>query len=97
MSRILQVSTEFYTAEGAQSPDPDNMVHGYETPQGDYHGGSWSFGQILPVFLLVAPVVGFLRSISPTDSALQQASHSEASPLEFGSYPACQDKIVKEY
>ncbi|KAG6357481.1 hypothetical protein INS49_013358 [Diaporthe citri] len=84
LSRILQVSTQFYTVEGALNPDPDNSVHGYQTPRGDYRGGSWSFGQILPVFLLLAPVVGFLRSISPSDSTLQSNSHSKVSPVEIG-------------
>ncbi|KAJ0120262.1 hypothetical protein J7T55_001119 [Diaporthe amygdali] len=87
---ILQISTEFYTVEGALNPDPDYLVHGYRTPQGDYRGGTWSFGQILPVFLLIAPVVGFLRSIAPSDSKLQPSSNSEASPLGIGPYPTYQ-------
>lgn len=90
LSRILQISTEFYTVEGALNPDPDYLVHGYHTPQGDYRGGTWSFGQILPVFLLIAPVVGFLRSIAPSDSKLQPSSNSEASPFGIGPYPTYQ-------
>lgn len=88
LSRILQVSTQFYTAEGALNPDPDNLVHGYGTPRGDYDGGSWSFGQILPVFLLIAPVLGFIRSIFPSDSAQQPINHSQASPFNIGAYPS---------
>lgn len=97
LSRILQVSTEFYTVEGALHPDPDYLVHGYITPQGDYRGGSWSFGQILPVFLLIVPVVGFLRSISPRESALQPTSHSETSPVGIGPYSVYQSTSARKY
>lgn len=63
---IKLISTQLSFYEG---PDPTEP----------YQGGHWAFGQVLPVFLLLAPTVGVLR---PLLQSVREPSDEETETVQ---------------